>query len=318
MGPRTRAIIGHPVPYILVGALVAFIVPGPSVGLSNYIYTCMIVVMFLSTTEIKFKALLDTKRYLSKVVVCLFLNYGLVTGVTLLLAYSAFGSGEVFAGFVIIAAMPTAIVVIPLTYLAKGNTEVALVGVTMTYVMALFMAPVLVLLILGSTVDIWRIIEILLIVIIFPMLASRLLLHLDIDKKFGLAKDIMININMMTVMYIVIGINYEAFFIDPWLLALVAGICFIRTSGTGLGTIGIARAIGLAKENALTFSMFASFKNLGLAAAVSLFLFTERAAIPATIGMPVELFNYILLVLVLGFLFPIGKGRKKGAKGTKK
>jgi ACR3 family arsenite efflux pump ArsB len=43
----------------------------------------------------------------------------------------------------------------------------------------------------------------------------------------------------------------------------------------------------------MSYVLFGSFKNLGLAAAISIVLFNERAAIPAAVTIPFEILFFI-------------------------
>jgi len=312
--PTARKLLAHPALFFGAGLVAALIIPGPAKPLKTYILTPMIIVMFLSTTEIRFKALMDVKRYGAKVVGAILLNYGFVSTLALLLAWIVFKEGDLYAGFVMMAAMPTAIAVIPLTYLMKGNVEVAVVGVTLSYILALGLGPALVHFLLGSQLEVWRIFETLILVILFPLLASRLLIHLDIDEKMGLGKDVMVNICFFMVMYIIIGVNFEAFFIDTGVLVIVGLICIARSLGTGVTCLGICKFLNVKRSDTITYTFFSSFKNLGIVAAIALVLFGERASIPAALGAPIEMTNYIVLAILIGWLFPDGAKDEKDRK----
>jgi BASS family bile acid:Na+ symporter len=317
--PRARKILAHPAVFFGAGLIVALIIPGPAKPLEPYILSPLIIVMFLSTTEIRFKALLDIKRYGSKVVGCILLNYGLVSVVTLLLAWLIFREGDMFMGFVMVAAMPTAIAVIPLSYIMKGDTEVAVVGVSLCYLLALIIGPGLVYLVLGSSLDVWEIFEALMFVIVLPLLISRLLLALDIDGKLGLGKKVFMNFNFFMVMYIIIGVNFENFFIEGWVLALVMVICLIRSLGTGVTCLATSKLLKVKRGDAVNYTFFGSFKNLGLTATLALVLFGEKASIPAAMGAPIEMTSYIILAVLISLWFPESpkKKRTKGKHGKK-
>jgi BASS family bile acid:Na+ symporter len=302
--PTARKILAHPAVFFGAGLVVALIIPGPAKPLEPYILSPLIIVMFLSTTEIKFKALLNIKRYGLKVVTCLLLNYGLVSAVALGLAWLVFREGDFFMGFVMVAAMPTAIAVIPLSYIMKGDTEVAVVGVSLCYLLALIIGPGLVYIVIGSSLDVWEIFEALLFVIVLPLLASRLLMALDIDKKLGLGKKVFMNINFFMVMYIIIGVNFENFFIEGWVLVLVILVCVARSFGTGAACLATSKIMKCKRADAINYTFFGSFKNLGLTATLALVLFGEKASIPAALGAPVEMISYIALALLIGVLFP--------------
>lgn len=93
------------------------------------------------------------------------------------------------------------------------------------------------------------------------------------------------------VTYTVIGLNTQALFGDVTAVALIA---FVRTFVIGAVVYFIASLAGDEVEKRISYTLFASFKNLGMAVAVSLVLFGPKAGIPAAVCILAETSFYII------------------------
>jgi BASS family bile acid:Na+ symporter len=74
----------------------------------------------------------------------------------------------------------------------------------------------------------------------------------------------------------------------------VALIAIARTFVIGAGVYLCARLAGVDVQKRISYTLFASFKNLGMATAVSLVLFGPKAGIPAAVCILAETSFYIL------------------------
>lgn len=75
----------------------------------------------------------------------------------------------------------------------------------------------------------------------------------------------------------------------------VAWIAIARTFALGSAVFIMARLAGLKGSQAISCTLLGSFKNLGLAAAVSLLLFSPAAGLPAAFCVLAESAFFILL-----------------------
>jgi BASS family bile acid:Na+ symporter len=301
-----RPLARHPVLFFTTGIVCAFIFPSWAEGLRDYIYTPLIIIMYLSTTEFGMKELRELKSYAKHVFASVFLNYVCLSAVIISSSWLLLGDHpDLYNGFVVMAAMPVAVAVVPLTRLMGGALKVSLVASCLIYVLALAVAPVMVLLFAGGNVDIWKIVEALVMLIILPLFASRLLRYLDIDRKMGIAKDIVINMNFFFIIFIVVGLNVAAFSMDMAVLSLVLLVCLLRTFISGVIWALICRMLKLSRENGVPMILFGSFKNLGLTAVIALVLFGDSAAVPAAVCFAFEFMSYV-------GLHPIAKYGLKG------
>jgi BASS family bile acid:Na+ symporter len=221
----------------------------------------------------------------------LFLNYVMLTGV--ILAIGLFFSRDYWWGWVLMAAAPSAISVVPFTSVLGGQTTKALFSTAANYVAALVLMPALTLLMIGSSVSTTSLIYSLLLMIVLPMIASRFVMKLRIGKP---ANTSMINISFAVLIFAVTGANREAFIGDPWVVLAISAGCILRTFGTGMGTEFLLRKMRVPKEERVGYVLFASYKNLGLTATLAIALFEPIVAVPATICIVFEVLWVIFLI----------------------
>ena len=250
----------------------------------------LVILMTLSLSTVK---LGDARgrQHLEHASKSLFLNYVMLTGV--ILAIGLFFSRDYWWGWVLMAAAPSAISVVPFTSVLGGQTTKALFSTAANYVAALVLMPALTLLMIGSSVSTTSLIYSLLLMIVLPMVASRFVMKLRIGKP---ANTSMINISFAVLIFAVTGANREAFIGDPWVVLAISAGCILRTFGTGMGTEFLLRKMRVPKEERVGYVLFASYKNLGLTATLAIALFEPIVAVPATICIVFEVLWVIFLI----------------------
>lgn len=221
----------------------------------------------------------------------LVVNYGVLTAV--ILAIGLFFPEKYRWGWVLMAAAPSAISVVPFATVLGGSTTRALFATAANYMAALALMPIFTLLLIGSAVSIESLVYSLLLLIVLPMLASRAVMRANISKRTNTG---MINISFAVLIFAVTGANREAFVGDAWIVLAISLGCLMRTFGTGLGTEIILRRAGVERSTRVTYVLFASYKNLGLTATLAIALFEPIVAVPATICIVFEVVWVIFLI----------------------
>jgi BASS family bile acid:Na+ symporter len=220
----------------------------------------------------------------------LLLNYGALS--ILILAMGMAFSKELWPGWVLMAAAPSAISIVPFTSIFGGRTTKALFSTAVNYVAALALMPVMTILLIGSTVDVSGLVESLLVLIVIPMLASRAVAKIRLGKSTNTA---LINLSFAVLIFAVAGANRSAFFGNPWTILAISTAAVVRTFGSGLGTELALRKGGMPKPDRIAYVLFASYKNLGLTATMAIALFQPIVAVPATICIVFEVVWVIFL-----------------------
>lgn len=211
-------------------------------------------------------------------------NYGAL-GV-LLLAFALLSPDpDLRAGWVVMAAVPSAILVIPMTSILRGDTRGALVSSALLYLLSLAVVPAFALAFTGRGVALPAIAVATVLQIGLPIVLSRGLVRVPALVK---ARPVGVNLSFFVAVAMVVAANRSALQ-DLGLVAGLAGEAALRTFGIGLAVLGLAVFARRGREERIRWTLFASFKNLALTAILALSLFGARAAIPAIVALLFEI-----------------------------
>lgn len=266
--------------------ILGFILPDAAKYSEPLVIPALIVMMTFSLTEIDFR----TKGDLRGAFYCFVMNYILLSGLILLLSHTL-PEEKLRYGLVVMAAVPPAIAVMPLTRLLAGDVRLSLYGEVLCYAAGVILIPGFIYIFSSkSGVDLAYVFEIALLTILLPILISRSgqVRHLKLDPVLP------INAGFFLINYTVVGLNSDSILAHLWPLAAIA---FARTFLIGATVYLLARFKGIDYPKRISYTLFSSYKNLGLAAAVSLALFGQEAGIPIAVCILGETLFYIFLLM---------------------
>jgi BASS family bile acid:Na+ symporter len=221
------------------------------------------------------------------------LNYGLLSGLIVLLSFYL-EDEALRCGFIVMAAVPPAIAVLPFSRLLSGDILLSLYSEAVCYLASLVMMPGIIFLFTSRAgVSPGYVAEIAALMILVAIAASRFLRRAKVDLDPVLP----INLGFFIVNYAVIGLNSGLLSGDMGESEIygVALIALARTFGIGLVVYIISSRAGFSIPRRISHTLFASYKNLGLAAAASLVIFGPQAAIPSAVCILAETGFYIFL-----------------------
>lgn len=245
----------------------------------------MAVAMTLSTISITNRDLASLKAMPRPILISLLLNYVVLGGIMLLMARWLTNDSELWAGFVVFAAMPPAIAVVPYSYMLGGNTTFSLIGITGTYLVALGLTPAMIMLFLGA--DFLNPVKLLLMLmqlIVIPLAVSRILLFKGLTQRIDKWRDIVVNWCFFIVIFTIIGLNRQVFFGQFDVLFKIAIIAVTITFILGHAIEFITtRALHINRANSISLLLMGTRKNAGLASVIALAFLGERAAVPMAI-----------------------------------
>ena len=253
-------------------------------------------IMTVSIWGISAKIFLDLKRILFPVLVALVLNYVILSGTYIGLSALTISDPDLHTGFVLMAAVPPAVAVIPLTYLLGGNTRFSLVGNVAAYIAALAITPAICILFLGTNfIEPVRLLVILAELIIAPLVISRIIRRTRIMSAVERWREPVVNWGFFLVIYTIVGLNRDTFLQEPNTLLPAAAIAFAGTFVLAEVINRISRLLGVEKADRISLMLLGSRKNNGMAGAVALIFFDARAAMPAAVVLAFSVIHFIWL-----------------------
>ncbi|UCE80592.1 MAG: hypothetical protein JSV94_05410 [Methanobacteriota archaeon] len=275
---------------MMLGLVVGLIVGGFPVMTKEISMGALALLMTISLTNVRLGET-QAKGMSRDAVLMLLLNYGFLTCVILLLG-SLF-SEKLWWGWILMAAAPSAISIVPFTSILGGSTAKALISTSANYLAALILMPIISLALIGTSVSVSSLIVSLLLLIVLPMALSRLMMLKDFERS---TKTVVTNLSFFVLIFAVAGSNRSAFLDDPAMVVAVSAVCLVRTFGTGYLTEFLLRSRSMPKKDRIHIVLFAGYKNLGLTATLAIALFEPIVAVPATICIVFEILWIISLL----------------------
>jgi BASS family bile acid:Na+ symporter len=272
--------------FILILAIVLGLVIGEPVAVRTEVLVLpmLALVMTLSATNITTHELSSLKSMPGIVSSSLLLNYVVMGGVTLLMAWWLIDDPDLWTGFVVMAAVPPAVAVVPFTYILGGNTLFSLIGLTGAYLAALVLMPAIMTLFLGvGFFDPFRLLLILGELVLIPIILSRILLFTGLARRINPWRGTIVNWSFFVALFTIVGLNRQAFFSEFDVLLRITIIAIVISFVLGHVIELAIKGLPMKRETSISVILMGSMKNYGLATGVLLTLFGERAAIPASI-----------------------------------
>lgn len=296
MRSRSGAVLNNSSFVFILGIVVGLAAGGGASWMEPALIPVLAVVMTISLLDVSPEILVDFKKMLFPVVAALVLSYVVLGGMYIGLSSLFVDDADLRAGFVLLAACPQAVSVIPVTYLLSGNVRFTLAGAVATYIAALALAPLICILFIGSSViEPTRLLIVLGELIVAPMIAAQVLRRTRIMATVDKWRSPVVNWGFFFVIYTVIGLNSELILQEPRTLLLVSALAFVAVFVLGELINRVSRLMGVAKADRISLMLLGTRKNEGMAGAIALVFFSTTAALPAAVHLAVSIVNFAFL-----------------------
>ena len=253
-------------------------------------------IMTLSIVSASPRITLNLKKVWKPVLISLLSNYIVLTFTIIGLSYLLLQDQELITGFVILAAVPPAVAVIPFAARLDGDLDFSLIGTIALYLFALLLVPIITIFFLGiNVIDPETLLITLAQLIAVPFGIAVILRRTKISAKIEKYRGTIINWGFFVVVYTIIGANQAAFLTEPFLLPRIIIISFISTFVLGTLINNAAKALHIEKTRRISLILLGTRKNYGMAAAIALALFSSKAAIPAAITTALAIVHFVWL-----------------------
>lgn len=264
----------------------------------------LVLAMTFSLTEISFRGI--SLRAEGRGIGLAFLaSYGVMGA--LILGFAAVTSeADLRSGWVLMAAVPPAVAVVPITSFLRGNVRSALIADAVLYLLGLVMVPTLTLVLLGEGVPLGELLLQTLLLIGVPILLSRPLVRWS---RIHEVRPTAVCLSFFFLVLAIAGSARDVLLGRPDLVAGLVGFGLVRTFGLGVALFGLALALHLSRDARVAASTFGGFKNLGLTVVLASTVFGAVASLPAVVCLILE----TAWMSVLPLLF---RTSNRGSAGT--
>jgi len=283
---------------LLLAAMFGLLLPQGSRWTENLTLPALAVVMSLSTMGVSGNVFRSPRSLIVPGILGILMSYVVLAGFILGMSAIIIHEEDIWKGFIILAVVPPAVAIIPFTEYLNGNSTYSLIGTMAAYLGALIIMPLIVFEFLGSSsFDLARVPMITALLIIVPLVISRILLWKRIAEQIDPIKGTITNWSFFLVFYTIVGLNQDIFVGQPLRLVPVAAIAIASTFFLGLIIDSVGRLFRIDSKIITSLVLLGTIKNYGLAGGLALALFGKQTALPATVS---TIFMFIYIVW-LGF-----------------
>jgi len=279
---------------VALGLVVGLLTGGYPPLASQVSTVALIAAMTFSLTEVRVRGI-RLRAEVRPVVGAFLLNYvacsGYLLGVSVL-----FVDPSLRVGWIVQAAVPSAIAVVPFVSAVRGNVRTALVATGVLYVGSILLLPAITLAFAGTAVSPIDVAVQTVLLILVPLGLSRAFIRIP---RLEAVRPTIVNFSLAALVVMVVGASRNVFFEDFDVLAIVGLAAVGRTFLLGGIVLFALRSLHRSRDEVIGGTAFASFKNLGLTALLSLSLIGPEAVVPAVVTLFTEIAWVAVLARVL-------------------
>ena len=252
-------------------------------------------VFTVSTTQFSVKEFFPLGKMVRPFILGFAFNYLLLGTVILLLAWWLMPTRDLWIGFVLVAAAPPGIAIIPFTHIVRGDASFSMLSTFGLYVFSVAFTPALIYVFTGDTVSPLRLVGTLFQLIIIPLILSQLIRGSRVAPYVDRWRGPIVNWGFFIVLFSVVGLNQAVFLREPLLLMRVAVVALVSSFGLAFLIEFLGKKYSIEQPIRNSFILLSTIKTSGFSAAVAIALFNETASLPAAVISGIYALYFIYL-----------------------
>src|SRR2546425_854968 len=223
------------------------------------------------------------------------MSYVVLSG--LILAFAVMSPDpQIRSGWVLMAAVPPAIAVVPITSILRGDTRRAVIALALLYLLGLGLVPAITLVFTNQAAPFGELVLQTVLLIGVPLIASRFLRRFPRVVSF---RGSGVSISFFFLVVATAGSTRGPLVAHPELITSLALFSFGRTFLLGGVVFLLTRTLRIPWADRVAVTTFSSFKNLGLTVVLAFAVFGSVATLPSIVSLVFE----ILWLAALPLLF---------------
>lgn len=241
-------------------------------------------VLTVSTTQVTVKDFLPPKKMIRPVALAFTFNYLILSTVMIIMAWWLMPSHDLWIGYVLLAAAPPGIAIVPFTHVLKGDIRISLMGTFGVYLLSIVLTPLIIFVFTGeAAVSPLRLVNTMVQLILLPFILSQIIRATKLNHYVSKYRGNIINWGFFVVIFTVVGLNQEVFLSRFDILVPVSIVAVLSSFGLSVSVELICRKLKIPKQNMNSYMLLSSIKTSAFAAAVGVSLFSEAASIPGAV-----------------------------------
>ena len=292
--PMIKALLRNRNGIFLLAMAAGLILPGAAEVTRHLVLPALALAMALSTMEIGNDVFLKPRALFFPAMLGIVMNYIVLGNIIIGLSALMIHNESLWTGFVLLAAAPPAVAVIPFSGFLRGNGPLSLIGTVGAYLGALLIMPLISLTLLSTAAfDPFKLIMITLELIALPLAFSRLLIRKGLKERIDPYRGTAVNWSFFIVLYTMIGLNRGVLVGQTWSLLPIVFISLLYMFLLGFIIDWVCGLFHIPKETRTSLVLLGTLKNQGLASGLALTLFGQAEALPSTVATMIMI-GYII------------------------
>ena len=252
------------------------------------------VAMAIATMEVGNEVFLKPRAFVFPALLGIIMNYIILGNVIIGLSALMISDETLWIGFVLLAAVPPAVAVIPFSGFLNGKNSLSLFGTVGAYLGGLAIMPLIALGLLSAVAfDPLKLLLITMELIVLPLAVSRLIIREGWQARIGPYRSTITNWCFFVALYTMIGLNRDLIVGRPSALIPVAAIAFVTMFVLGFLIDWVTGLFHIPRETRTSLVLLGTLKNQGLAGGLAVTLFSQEAALPAAVST-IVMIGYII------------------------
>ena len=278
----------------LLAVVFGLALPQPARWTALAMMPALALVMTLATIHVPNSYFRHPRAILAPSLAGIVMTYLILGSVILTASALLIRDPNLWIGFVLIAAVPPAVAVIPFTVILKGDLSWTLSGTVASYLAALLIMPLMFLIWIGTAfADPYKLIRIMLLLIVLPLIVSRLILYWNWAGRIEPFRGLLTDWGFFIVLYSMIGVNRDLIFARPMMIAPAALVVLASTFGLGFVIEKAGVLLKKDPKRITSLVLLGTLKNQGIAGGLAIALFEKEAALPSAV------YSVFMIVYVL-------------------
>lgn len=276
------------------GLVVGFATGGFPAYSKEISQVALVLGMTFSLTEVSIAGI-SPRTELRRFLIAFAMSYVVLSGLILTFAILS-PDPQIRNGWVLMAAVPPAIAVVPITSILKGDTRRSVISLAVLYLLGLGLVPAITLIFTSEAAPFGELVVQTVLLIGVPLVASRLLRRWPRVAEF---RGSAVSVSFFFLVVAIAGSTRAPLLAHPEFIESLALLSFVRTFLLGGVVFVLTRALHVPWAERVAVTAFSSFKNLGLTVVLAFAVFGSVATLPSIVSLIFE----ILWLAALPVLF---------------
>lgn len=246
----------------------------------------------------------DFGEYKKPIVMNAICCFVICTGFTLITGLLFIDNTALWTGWVMLSAVPCAISVVPSALFLKADPKLAVLSLTVIYVIALAITPLITHILIGDSVSPLEVLRYILMFILIPFILTIPLKRLHLKRE---PKTIFINVMMFVLVFVGLGSRQEFVFSEPLVVLSLVVACIFRIFLVSTVLVYAMKKMRCNRDHGLNYVTFAYWKNSGMSASLTMGLFAAtmpEAVLPCVVSLIIETVWFAILTKYIDRMWP--------------